>query len=240
MQIHREVERLAQGKKFRVGLLSKALAATGGALGHFDVLVATPMRLVTALREGVVSLGHVEVGGLWGWWFWRGLRSRLDCFPLLYSTGHPPLTFFLPMMSLALPHRTLASQVVVLDEADKLFELGKAAAHPATQAATDQAAGAGDDKGFLGQVDEVLAACSHPRVQRALFSATLPPAVEELAGTVLRDAVKVTVGTKNAGAATIEQRLIFVGRCVFFLCFGLVENLHDDCLDLLLLGSPCP
>lgn len=51
-------------------------------------------------------------------------------------------------------------------------------------------------------------------MQRALFSATLPPAVEDLASTVLRDPVKVTVGTKNAGASTIEQRLVFVGRYV--------------------------
>lgn len=67
VQIHREVELLAQGRKFRVGLLSKAVAATGraaggrNALGHFDVLVATPMRLVGVLREGAVDLSHVEV-----------------------------------------------------------------------------------------------------------------------------------------------------------------------------------
>lgn len=69
MQIHREVERLAHGRKFRVGLLSKAVAATGratgarNALGHFDVVVATPMRLVGVLREGAVDLSRVEVGG---------------------------------------------------------------------------------------------------------------------------------------------------------------------------------
>lgn len=66
-QIHREVERLAQGKKLRVGLLSKSLAAVGRAsgaknvLGHFDVMVATPMRLVAVLRQGAVDLSAVEV-----------------------------------------------------------------------------------------------------------------------------------------------------------------------------------
>lgn len=50
------------------------------------------------------------------------------------------------------------------------------------------------------------------QVQRALFSATLPPAVEDLAATVLRDPVKVVIGTPNAGASTIDQRLVFVGR----------------------------
>jgi ATP-dependent RNA helicase DDX52/ROK1 len=135
--------------------------------------------------------------------------------------------------------------VVVLDEADKLFELGREGAEGNT------------DKSFLGQIDEILAACSHkqvrplsdltpqrwthhllcPRshgvpgypffhllppsfppppvmtqVQRALFSATLPEVVESLAGTVLRDPVKVVIGTRNAGATTIDQRLVFVGR----------------------------
>lgn len=67
VQIHREVERLAQGKKFRVGLLNKSLAVVGrasgakNALGHFDVMVATPMRLVGVLRQGAVDLSHVKV-----------------------------------------------------------------------------------------------------------------------------------------------------------------------------------
>ncbi|CAM9453478.1 unnamed protein product [Hapterophycus canaliculatus] len=55
---------------------------------------------------------------------------------------------------------SLASvEMVVLDEADKLFDAGTA--------------GGGSDKAFVGQVDEVLAACSHQNVQRALFSATI-------------------------------------------------------------------
>jgi len=36
--------------------------------------------------------------------------------------------------------------------------------------------------------------------------------VHELASSILIDPVQVTVGTANAGATTIEQRLVFVGR----------------------------
>lgn len=55
---------------------------------------------------------------------------------------------------------SLASvEMVVLDEADKLFDAGTARG--------------GSDKAFVGQVDEVLAACSHQKIQRALFSATI-------------------------------------------------------------------
>ena len=100
-QIHREVERLSQGKKLKVAMLSKALAATaagrwvitivcamnllplsivdtlsmmdddglivkssGGkeVLGSYDIIVATPMRLVAVLREGNISLTSVQVG----------------------------------------------------------------------------------------------------------------------------------------------------------------------------------
>ena len=58
---------------------------------------------------------------------------------------------------------TLASlEDLVLDEADKLLELG-----------------------FLEQCDEVLAACDGATVQRCLFSATMPPAVVDLMHSVL-------------------------------------------------------
>lgn len=50
-------------------------------------------------------------------------------------------------------------QMIVLDEADKLFDAGST--------------GGESDNAFVGQVDEVLAACSHRDIQRALFSATI-------------------------------------------------------------------
>lgn len=57
-----------------------------------------------------------------------------------------------------------------------------------------------------------MTACSNPKVQRGLFSATLPPQVEELARTFLKDPIRVLVGAKNAATETIEQKLHFVGR----------------------------
>ena len=46
---------------------------------------------------------------------------------------------------------------------------------------------------------------------RALFSATLPEAVEELARTVLVQPLRVTVGERGAAASSVHQRLMFVG-----------------------------
>ncbi|KAL7750947.1 RNA-dependent ATPase rok1 [Sorochytrium milnesiophthora] len=78
---------------------------------------------------------------------------------------------------------------LVLDEADKLLDLG-----------------------FLEQVDEIIAACSLPRRQTSLFSATLAPNIEALAKTVMKvDVVRIVIGVKNAAASTIDQSLVFVG-----------------------------
>ena len=68
--------------------------------------------------------------------------------------------------------------------------------------------------GFLEQIDELLKACGSgvPSVQRALFSATMVPQVESLAKSILRDPVQLTIGTKNAAADTVEQKLVFVGQ----------------------------
>jgi len=102
-------------------------------------------------------------------------------------------------LAVSTPHRVaklLASnaldlsslRVLILDEADKLFELG-----------------------FLKDVDEILSKCSE-KAQRAMFSATMLPQIEELAQTALRDPVSIIVGTANAAASTIDQKLIFAGQ----------------------------
>lgn len=64
-------------------------------------------------------------------------------------------------------------EYLVLDESDKLFELG-----------------------LVKEIDFVVKACSNPSIVRSLFSATLPDYVEELARTIMHDAVRVIVGRK--------------------------------------------
>ncbi|KAG8374254.1 hypothetical protein BUALT_Bualt11G0112300 [Buddleja alternifolia] len=79
-------------------------------------------------------------------------------------------------------------EVLVLDESDKLFELG-----------------------LVKQIDAVVKACSNPSIVRSLFSATLPDTVEDLARTIMHDAVRVIIGRKNSASESIKQKLIFVG-----------------------------
>ena len=162
-QTHRELLKLSDGSGLQACVLSKKLAnaatsyaeqhggsrkgdkdANGGGGGggvwrKYDALVCTPLRLVSLLRKGALSLDSVEY--------------------------------------------------LALDEADKLLELG-----------------------FLEQVDEILAACKGETVQRALFSATMQPQIEDLVNSVLHSPVKVVVGERNAAAETVEQKLVFCGR----------------------------
>ena len=83
-------------------------------------------------------------------------------------------------------------KLIVLDEADKLFEASK---------------------GFLQQLDAVFAACKECKgLRRCLFSATLPKWVEQVADSVLQDPVSITVGVKNAACKNVAQTLKFVGQ----------------------------
>ncbi|KAJ1940508.1 RNA-dependent ATPase rok1, partial [Linderina macrospora] len=78
---------------------------------------------------------------------------------------------------------------LVLDEADTLME-----------------------KGFLEQVDEILAACTSPNLQISLFSATMPSSVEAMAKTIMKDPVRVIIGAMNSATETIDQQLVYVGQ----------------------------
>ena len=62
---------------------------------------------------------------------------------------------------------------IVLDEADRML-----------------------DTEFLDQVQEVVAACTYPGVQKAVFSATLPANAEKIAMGMLRDPIRVVLGLK--------------------------------------------
>lgn len=80
---------------------------------------------------------------------------------------------------------------IMLDEADKLLELG-----------------------LMEQMDDVLAACSFAgRLQKILFSATIPTGIETLARSFMNeDPIRVVIGKLNGATATIDQRLVYVGQ----------------------------
>ncbi|KZV76948.1 P-loop containing nucleoside triphosphate hydrolase protein [Peniophora sp. CONT] len=139
-QIHNECLKLALGRKWRVILFSKATAATladKAVRDKVDIIISTPLRLVSALQTG-----------------------NLD----LTSVRH-----------------------LVLDEADRML-----------------------DTEFLSQVQEIVAACTHPEVQKAVFSATLPANAEKIAMDMLRDPIRIVVGLKDTPLPLIAQSLTYV------------------------------
>ncbi|KAF4369299.1 hypothetical protein G4B88_009682 [Cannabis sativa] len=91
-------------------------------------------------------------------------------------------------LRLKLAIRKKKVQYLVLDESDKLFELG-----------------------LLKQIDCIVKACSNPSIVRSLFSATLPDFVEELARTIMHDAVRVIIRRKNTASENVKQKLVFAG-----------------------------
>ncbi|KAF8446273.1 P-loop containing nucleoside triphosphate hydrolase protein [Boletus edulis BED1] len=76
---------------------------------------------------------------------------------------------------------------LVLDEADRLL-----------------------DSEFLAQVQEVISACTHPEIQKAVFSATLPAGAEQLAMGILRNPIRIVVGLKDTPLPLISQTVTYV------------------------------
>ncbi|EJF58459.1 P-loop containing nucleoside triphosphate hydrolase protein [Dichomitus squalens LYAD-421 SS1] len=139
-QIHNECLKLAQGRKWRIVLFSKATAATLAdkkVREKIDIIISTPLRLVASLQAGNLELDNVR-------------------------------------------H-------LFLDEADRML-----------------------DTEFLEQVQEVIAACTHPEIQKAVFSATLPANAEKIAMSMLRDPIRVVVGLKDTPLPLIAQSLTYV------------------------------
>lgn len=68
---------------------------------------------------------------------------------------------------------SLSVRHLILDEADRML-----------------------DAEFLDQIQEVVAACTHNELQKAVFSATLPANAEKIAMDMLKNPIRIVVGLK--------------------------------------------
>lgn len=201
-QIHREIVRLSEGRKFRICVLKKkimkiALQQNGQQIFQkYEMLIATPLRLMTLIRAEAVDLSRVELVVL-------DEADRL----LDNSTGRDDRD---PEAEQVAQNNDNSDYDKEDDDNDE--EEGQLDETAFELQQDEVLLGKRVRSAFLNQVDEILAQCSLATLQRALFSATLGPLVKELAGSFLHDPVEVSIGLENAAATTIKQRLVFVGR----------------------------
>lgn len=57
------------------------------------------------------------------------------------------------------------------------------------------------DDEFLEQIQEIITACTHPTVQKAVFSATLPASAEKLALGMMNNPIRAVVGLKYVSSS---------------------------------------
>ena len=67
------------------------------------------------------------------------------------------------------------------------------------------------DMGFIPDIEKVIAQLPKDR-RNSFFSATVPKAVEDLAGKILVDPVRVTIDPEKPTVEKIEQRVLYVDR----------------------------
>ena len=79
-------------------------------------------------------------------------------------------------------------EVFILDEADRMLDMG-----------------------FAPDIKQVLAKLPRDR-QTLFFSATLPPKIVQLAQTMLRDPVRVTITPDKPAVESIDQKVLFVNK----------------------------
>ncbi|MES1918752.1 RNA-dependent ATPase rok1, variant 2 [Bonamia ostreae] len=91
---------------------------------------------------------------------------------------------------------------LVLDEADRLLDFTNKFQKQKSQ----------KRESITEQIDKILSFCDNKKLQKCLFSATLPAHVENLARTVLRNPVRLIIGKRDVSTTTVDQKLMFVGK----------------------------
>jgi len=173
---------------FALPILQRLAAAPADSPRPIRALVLTPTReLASQVHEAFRAYGRhtrlrttVVYGGVSQGSQVRALQRGVDI--LVATPGR--LLDLMGQGCLSLH----AVEAFVLDEADRMFDMG-----------------------FIHDVRRVVAAIPAHR-QTLLFSATMPPAIRTLADSILRDPIAVRVAPESARADHIEQSVYFVDR----------------------------
>lgn len=153
------------------------------------VLIVTPTRELAAQINESIGTYSKHLGDLWHTVIFGGVNEKPQIRELKQGVDVLVAT---PGRLLDLMNRGFIKlggvEVFVLDEADQMLDLG-----------------------FLPDVKRIVKALPTKR-QTLFFSATMPPAIRELAQSLLTDPVSVAVATISTPAERIEQHLYFVDK----------------------------
>eukprot|EP01031_Cornospumella_fuschlensis_P025762 gene25762-31113_t len=171
-----------------------------------NILIATPLRLLSLLQKGGVDLSSVSFVVL------DEADKLLEMDAMLHVEGQEDETDGVNGGALdGGEEDEQEEEEEVAEELEDEVVNSKKRKH---KAETKVGGMKRPRSSFLSQVDEILSHLSlgdeRRRVQRALFSATLPPLVLELGRTFLHDPVHIKVGDGGSNAI-INQKLLFVG-----------------------------
>jgi ATP-dependent RNA helicase DDX52/ROK1 len=160
-QIHNEFLKLAEGRKWRIVLFSKATANTISDKNAQDkVGMCNSVQMISPIsNRSYRRLNQHTSPSRCLSSVWRSVAQQV-------STLARPLNLKTNILLYSVRH-------LILDEADRML-----------------------DQEFLEQIEEIVAACSHVDLQKAVFSATLPAGAENIAMKMLRDPIRVVVGLK--------------------------------------------
>ena len=181
IQIYRVIRRFSEGCHVRVALLTKGAIDARARLParSFDILVATPLRLVKMILAHQVDLSIVRT--------------------------------------------------IIFDEADRLFDqqfveqideivdacqksIAEKEAKEKEKEREKEKEKEEDEEEETTTTTTTTAPVGTRRLQVCLFSATMTPQVEQLAGSLMASPVRLQVGQRNVSLRSIEQRLVFAGN----------------------------
>lgn len=193
--------------------------------GHIRSLILAPSReLAQQLHRELDRLGEGKINGLR-----TALLSKSNAAVVSTLGGKAGLdvlvTTPLRLVDAMENHKENGSKgvdlsrvrVVVLDEADRLLDAtdGADKHRKATPDNNNQTvSGSVFGKTFLEQIDTILSAIP-PTAVRSLFSATIGSSVRQLAESILRNPIDITISSAPGSTIAnpdIEQKLSFVGK----------------------------
>eukprot|EP01034_Spumella_vulgaris_P021361 gene21360-27391_t len=207
-QIYREASRLIVGRKIKICQLKKSLATHAiakqdkTAFNKYDLLVSTPLRLLSLVRAGAIDLSRLQM---------IVLDEADKLFEIdSYSKGDADEGGEVSHSSNSKGGKQKQSKKSQESDSENSDEEEDEDEDNEEVMALEAASRVRTS--FLSQVDEILSQCPDTKVQRGLFSATIGPHVTMLSESFLSNPIQIAIGKENAGASTIDQKLVFVGR----------------------------